>query len=309
MANVTANNDTLRYDQLNEEDDSTGQETVYQIPATLSVIVQPDGANETVLFGIQPKLWMLDSKGDQVNSVGYGEIGAWVVTATIRPGTGDPEASIIGNNTVKFSKGWANFTTLRISHNGTGYVLDFNISKPSTAKFNTSSQPFDVKERELYFTFKTQPGSGNEMAPLSRQPEVEVRDVADGQLVNNTGWKNRTWYATASLVQVNGNGQFAGTTMVEFNQGVASFIDLSVDVAGEGYQVAVETRTEPSSRYQSVITSTAFDIQERVLHLVVVRQPGDCNETVACGVQPMIEVRDSHTNVAAGNLGWRNRTW
>ena len=270
-------------------------------------MVQPDGANETVPFGIQPKLWMLDSQGEQVNSVGYGEIGAWVVTAVIRPGTGDPKAIIIGNNTVKFEQGWANFTSLSISHNGT-YILDFHISKPDTANFQTSSQPFMVKERELYFTFKTQPSNGTEMAPLPVQPVVEVRDATNGMVVNNTGWKNRTWYATASLVG-GGGAQLLGTEMVEFAEGIASFTDLNVDIVGQDYQIAVETRTEPSSRYQESITSGTFDVGDRVLYLAVIRQPGDCNDTVPCGVQPTVEVRDSHTDVAAGNLGWRGRTW
>jgi hypothetical protein len=250
---------------------------------------------------------MLDSQGDQVNSVGYGEIGAWVVTAVIRAGTGDSKATIIGNNTVKFNQGWANFTSLSISHNGS-YILDFHISKPDTANFQASSQPFTVQERELYFTFKTQPGNGTEMAPLPVQPIVEVRDAANGMVVNNTGWKNRTWYATASLMGGSG-AQLLGTEVAEFTEGVASFIDLSVDIAGQDYQIAVETRTEPSSRYQGSIISEIFVVGDRVLYLAVVGQPGDCNDTVACGVQPIVEVRDSHTDVAAGDLGWRGRTW
>ena len=306
VENITVGNDTLRYDQIQQTEDE-GQETVYQIPSKLSIIVEPGEANETVPFGVQPKLWMLDSQGDQVNSVGFGEIGAWIVTAMIRPGIGDPRATLIGNNTVKFKQGWANFSSLSISHNGT-YVLDFQISKPDTANFQASSQPFMVKERDLYFTFKTQPGGGTEMAPFPVQPVLEVRDAANGMLVNNTGWKNRTWYANASLVEGNG-AVLLGKKMVEFTEGLASFADLSVSITGQDYQIAVETWTEPSSRYQDSITSGTFNVEERLLYLSVVRQPGDCNDTVACGVQPMVEVRDTHTNMAAGNLGWRGRTW
>ena len=306
VANVTAGNDTLRYDELQQQQQTDNEEeTVYQIPSTLSIVIQPGEANETVPFGIQPKLWMLDSQGEQVNSVGYGEAGAWIATAVIRPGRGDPKATLTGNNTAKFSQGWANFTSLSISHNGT-YILDFHISKPDTANFQASSDPFMVKERELYFAFKTQPGNVTEMSPLTTQPAVEVRDAASGMIASNTGWKNRTWYAVASLV--GGNSQLLGTGMVEFQNGVASFTDLAVETAGD-YQIAVDTRTEPSSLYQGSITSETFNVGDRVLYLMVVRQPGDCNDTVACGVQPMVEVRDSHTNVAAGNLGWRGRTW
>ena len=287
-----------------------GQETVYQIPAQLVLIVEPFGANETVPFSIQPKLWMRDAEGNKVNNVGYGDIGAWVVTATIRAGTGHPNATIMGNNTVKFNSGWANFTTLSISHNGTGYVLDFHISKPDTANFQTSSQSFDVKERLLYFSTSEQPSNGNETIPLARQPQVEVRDVANGEIVDNTGWKERKWYATASLINPNDNGaQLNGTRTAEFIQGVARFTDLSIDVTGQNYRLAIETRTEPTSRYFSSSNTAVFNISDRAMHLVVVRQPGDCNDTVACGVQPIIEVRDSYHKALAGNLGWRGRKW
>ena len=253
---------------------------------------------------------MRDTQGAMVNNVGFGEIGAWVVTATIRSGTGDPNATIIGNNTAKFSKGWANFTALSISHNGTGYILDFHISKPDTANFQTSSQPFDVKERVLYFSVSQQPSNGNETAPLSRQPQVDVRDVANGEIVNNTGWKGRKWYATASLIDPNNNGaQLNGTKTIEFMQGMASFTDLSIDVTGQNYRLTIDTKTEPTSRYSSSVNTASFDVEDRVLHLVVVRQPGDCNDTVVCGVQPIIEVRDSYKNIVAGNLGWRGRKW
>ena len=307
--NGTGNN-TMRYDQLMEDENDEGEENEYQIPTQLSLIVEPSGANETVPFSLQPKLWMRDEENNMVNNVGFGETGAWVVTATIRSATGDPNATIIGNNTAKFSKGWANFTTLSISHNGTGYILDFHISKPDTANFQTSSQPFDVKERVLYFSVSQQPSNGNETAPLSRQPQVDVRDVANGEIVNNTGWKGRKWYATASLIDPNNNGaQLNGTKTIEFMQGMASFTDLSIDVAGQNYRLTIDTKTEPTSRYSSSVNTASFDVEDRVLHLVVVRQPGDCNDTVACGVQPIIEVRDSNDNTLAGNLGWRGRKW
>ena len=43
--------------------------------------------------------------------------------------------------------------------------------------------------------------------------------------------------------------------------------------------------------------------------LLVSRPPGDCNDTVPCGFQPVLEIRDIATNRNAGNLGWRGREW
>lgn len=122
------------------------------------------------------------------------------VTASIKSGTGDPGALLGGNTTVPFSGGWANFTNLNISHNGTDYMLEYNITYPLEANFTALSQVFEVKERILYFTLVNHPRDANETVPFGQQPMVEVRDVANGELVTNTGWKGRKWICEASLV-------------------------------------------------------------------------------------------------------------
>ena len=105
-----------------------------------------------------------------------------------------------GNTTVPFIDGWANFTNLNISHNATGYVLKYTIIIPLDANFTALSQPFEVKERVMYFTLVSQPRDANETVPFGQQPLVEVRDAANGELVTNTGWKGRKWICKASLV-------------------------------------------------------------------------------------------------------------
>ena len=122
------------------------------------------------------------------------------VTAFIKHGTGDPDALLGGNLTVPFSDGWANFTNLNISHNATDYVLEYNITIPFEANFTGLSEPFEVKERVLYFTLVKHPHNANETVPFGQQPLVEVRDAANGELVTNTGWKGRKWICMASLV-------------------------------------------------------------------------------------------------------------
>ena len=122
------------------------------------------------------------------------------VTASIKLGTGDPDGLLGGNITVPFTDGWANFTNLNISHNATKYVLEYNITFPSETNFTALSEPFEVKERVLYFTLVTHPRDANETVPFGQQPLVEVRDAANGELVTNTGWKGRKWICQASLV-------------------------------------------------------------------------------------------------------------
>ena len=121
------------------------------------------------------------------------------LTASIKPNAGDPLARLEGNTTIPFQDGWANYTDLNISHNATGYVLQFSVTSPSQASFSSVSQPFDVKERILYFILSQRPIGGNETVPFDQQPVVEVYDAADGSLVTNTGWKGRRWSCTAVL--------------------------------------------------------------------------------------------------------------
>ena len=259
VMNSTGNN-TLRYDQVNKIDENDGKETVYEIPNKLIVVEQPSGGNEGAIMATQPKLRMRDTNNDIVENVGYGEVGAWVVTATIRQGTGHPEANFTGNNTAKFIKGWANFTELSISHSGSGYILDFHVSKPESADFKASSQSFDVAEMLVRFAITQQPGNGDEGVALTRQPQVEVRDSSSNEIVN-TGWKGRSWYAKATLIDPNNNGAvLSGATTVEIIKGVTTFTDLSIDISGIDYQLTIETSTQPESSYKDKLTTAKFDI-------------------------------------------------
>ena len=57
----------------------------------------------------------------------------WKITATLRAGTGHANAVLGGTVTVTTANGWANFTDLQISHKGSGYIIDFQISYPLSA--------------------------------------------------------------------------------------------------------------------------------------------------------------------------------
>ena len=220
------------------------------------------------------------------------ETDRWRVTASILPGTGDANAKLIGNTTVEFINGTANFTNLAITHSGTGYKLKFRVSYPANLSFEVESAAFDIKERVLYFNLLAQPADANETVPFGTQPSIEVRDAANGELVNNTGWKGRRWLFTATLIQ-NGNAgsSLLGSTSVEFNEAFGQFTNLSIDTPGKGYQLTLQALTSPSSKYAVTYTSVAFDVKERELYLRIAQQPGNCNDTVICGSQPILEIR------------------
>ena len=307
-ANVT--NGTLTYDQrMAQAQANVTQPVVFLIPCKLVLVQQPYGANETVPFVSQPKLKIVDCFDELVTGLGHGALANWTVTASIRPGTGDNNAWVNGTNTIEIVNGWANFTDLSISHNGSDYVLEFNISKPQTAKFNTSSNSFEVKERQFYFTLTHQPADANETVPFGQQPGIEVRDVANGQIVSNTGWKGRKWHLTAVKGQINLQANLNGSTTVEFVNGIARFKNLTLDTAGTGYTLNLTVETIPESRYSYFIQSAPFDVKERSMLLVLVQQPGNCNDTVICGSQPAIEIRSMYPDSLVQNIGWKDREW
>ena len=57
----------------------------------------------------------------------------WQMTATLRSGTGHASAILGVTTTVTSANGWFNFTDLTLSHAGLGYIIDFDITMPSTA--------------------------------------------------------------------------------------------------------------------------------------------------------------------------------
>ena len=301
----------MRYDQLMAQEEANQSSSIvsFQIPVKLVVVQEPFGANETVFFAVQPKLKIVDASGSIVPVLGHGALNEWTLTASIKNGTGDPEARLEGNSTVPFVNGWANFTELSISHNATDYELVYTISKPSSAKFNATSHVFEVKERILEFRLTAQPGDANETLAFGQQPTIEVRDTANGEIVNNTGWKGRKWWFTAQIANPDDNsGRLNGTTEVEFVAGLAQFTNLSIDHSGAGYVLTLEAKTEPASRYEFNSNSEAFNVSERQFFLSLTQQPGDCNDTVVCGHQPVLEIRDGG-GALVDNIGWRGREW
>ena len=220
--NIT-DNSTLRYDQLQAQQEGETPSNLFSflIPNRLELVTEPNGGNETVPFTTQPKLKLVDIDGKLVTTLGHGSLSNWTVTVSILNGTGDPMAVLEGNVSVAIVEGWANFTDLSITHNGTNYKLLFNVSKPAASQFNATSQSFEVKERIMYFTFTVQPDDANETVSFGKQPRIEVRDAANGLIVDNTGWKGRRWLFTASMANpVDNDGHLNGTTEVEFVQGI-----------------------------------------------------------------------------------------
>lgn len=55
----------------------------YLIPVRLIVMQEPQGANETVPFQVQPKLMMVDKLNRTVRTLGHGYQGQWYVGLSV----------------------------------------------------------------------------------------------------------------------------------------------------------------------------------------------------------------------------------
>ena len=61
----------------------------------------------------------------------------------------------MGELSVPFINGTANFTDLAISHNGTGYELSYHVTYPKNVTFTLRHGDITIKERDLDFVFES----------------------------------------------------------------------------------------------------------------------------------------------------------
>lgn len=238
------------------------------------------------------------------------DLAPWTVTASLVIGTsGHADAKLEGTTTVSFINGTASFSDLQITHQGSGYKLKYHVSYPADSKFEiVGNMMIEIKERELGFRVNANILNAVEMFAFEDQPIVYVYDVNTGENLNSLGARGRKWILEAQLVS--GNAELVGTTKVYFNQTAAQFTDLGVNKAGTENKMSFKVYTEPSSRYlsENQLFSNTFSIAERTYHLKVARSIGNCNDTITCGTQPIVEVRAQDDNIAT-HLDWVTKQW
>ena len=113
----------------------------------------------------------------------------WQLTASIRAGTGHPNAVLGGIVTVEAVDGWFNFTDLVISHMGTGYILDFNVTFPVQAgSFLIASSAFDVPGRSVKIHVHDQ-SSGDIVRGSSFSITLDIQDSDTNEIISDIAWR------------------------------------------------------------------------------------------------------------------------
>ena len=218
---------------------------VITVPTTLSVFREPGSpAIEGLPFTIYPVLVMYDERGQVIPNLGI-DI-PWVVDASFAPG---PEGAFLTYSSVNMTNGMGHFDNLRMSHPGR-YTFSFSITYPPEASnfVVVLSTVFMVERRQLNLTVARQPVDGDHLHLL---PIVTVWLTDENKaIVSNTGWRNRTWYFTATAVTVDKRTGAAISSGDSWNarveNGVANFSAILI-TSGGTYRLRFSAFTTPSS--------------------------------------------------------------
>ncbi|HSD32456.1 MAG TPA: hypothetical protein VLB49_11135, partial [Gemmatimonadales bacterium] len=282
--------------------DSSG--TGYRLQAASGVLtvtsqafsIRPGGASRLV-FTTQPgttvagatmssvQVSQLDSLGNLVTTFnGF-------VTLAITAGSGTSGATLSGTTMVAAAGGVANFSTLSIDSAGTGYTFTAStagLADEVSAAFQITPGP------AARLAITEQPTSTTAGAQFSPPIEVTARDA-----LGNTA---TSFIGNVTLEITTGTGttgaKLNGTRTLAAVAGVATFSDLSIDLAGNGYTLSARS---------SGITGTVSDLFDVLIgsltQLIFTQQP--TTDTAGRALTPAVEVtaKDAAGNTVTGFTG------
>lgn len=177
--------------------------------------------------------------------------------------------------------GEARFDALSLNKPGNGYTL--RATSPGLP--NAVSQPFDITGpgTAVRVAFEAEPAGGSADQPLSPQPVVTVLD-ADGQLVESS--------AQVEITVLDDRAELLGTTVVNAEQGRASFGGLRIAKAGDNYALIAHSSGLIAD------TSAPFTVTPGPpVFLVWQEQPSDVRVNTVITPAIVVGVTDSEMNL------------
>ena len=187
-------------------------------PTHLVFTVQP--SNTTAGGTISPAV-QVAAQDDGGNTV-TGFSGAITIALGNNPGGG----TLSGTTTVTAVNGVATFSNLSIDQAGTGYTL----VATTPGLTGATSAPFNITPRlATHLVFTVQPTNTTAGSTISPAVRVAAQDDAGNTVTSFSGT------ITIALGTNPAGGTLSGTTTVTAVNGVATFSNLSIDRAGNGY--------------------------------------------------------------------------
>ncbi|MCU1450715.1 MAG: hypothetical protein JWP02_2885, partial [Acidimicrobiales bacterium] len=136
----------------------------------------------------------------------------------------------------------------------------------------------------------TQPGGGTGGTAWTTQPVVKVQDTYSNVATTNTS------SVTFAITTNPSAGTLSGTTTVAASAGVATFTNLAIDKAGNGY---ILTATDGAL---TSVASSGFNIAVgAAAKLAFTTQPGGGTGGTAWTTQPVVTVQDAGGNTVTGS--------
>jgi hypothetical protein len=193
-------------------------------------------------------------------------------------------ATLGGTLTATPVKGIVTFSNLTLSAAGTGYIL----TASATGLTSATSVAFNVTPSPAKLAFITQPSNTNAGASIVPAVTVAIQD-ANGIVV--TGATNPVTIAIGANPSA---GTLAGTLTATPVNGTASFPNVSISTAGNGY-----TLTAGATGLTGT-TSAAFNVLATPTQLKFITQPSNsvAGKSIAPAVQVAIE--DANGSIVAG---------
>ncbi|XP_064635838.1 fibrocystin-L-like [Lineus longissimus] len=239
-------------------DDSSGT-TLIDVPSTLVISQDVEITSEAIVFRRQPWLRFRDSDGNLLTTVGTDST-SWVVSASIRMGTGHADAVLTGTTTATFVDGIAKFTDLAITHHGKGYILDFNLTSPSLAVLKAvASNPKAVPKRSLKLALHLPPTDLKEGKTFGLK--VKISDKKSQTLPDIT-WRGHNWTATVRLhTPGKYQGELVGNTtgFVDVANNEIDFFELSFTKMSKYILDVVMESSPPGYSYK--VVSSKIDVK------------------------------------------------
>jgi hypothetical protein len=256
---------------------STGPSNPFNEAAQLVFVQQP--TNSTVGQPISPPVTV-----EAEDAVGNPLTGLSIYMAAAGGGGGTLSGTIPQTTD---GKGIATFSDLSINIAGQGYTLVATVNNNSN--FGTViSSSFDEATAATKLAFVQQPTSGTAGLVITPPITVQVEDSSGDPVSGIFGVSIGITPGTGTPGAVLG-GTLSVTTD---GNGLATFKDLTVSLAGTGY-----TLTAASGGLTSA-TSTAFD--QTQTHLVFIQQPTNGNINTAISPPVTVEAEDQNDNPISG---------
>ena len=215
-------------------------------PAKLTFLVQP---SDTIADGTmsQVKVEIQDAGGSTVTDA--------TDTIILAIGTNPANGTLSGTKVVAAINGVATFSDLNIDSAGTGYTLI--AADSASVLLGTVSTFFDITPLPPTLAFLTQPSDTVAGAIIAPAVQVEIQDASGARITDATN----TVFISIQSDPNGGSSVLSGTVDIGsgFFQkaavaGVATFSDLSIDLAASGFSL------QAASAGFDPIISDDFDI-------------------------------------------------